>query len=192
MCSGHQSPRKRLWGKRRLLPLPPALTKGQTETRGQASGDRQKSLSLLCTQVQRHPQDARTGWAPGGDDSGHPCQPGAGTHSSGSQKPGSNSGGWGRSGDKGVGGQLSLLGLQQLVGDTHETDTNTAVGSGPWEGKCDRVGTGLAGSGAPGGQHGRRRRGEATGTRPQEGLCSQHETGATGAGAEERQELREV
>lgn len=35
--------------------------------------------------------------------------------------------------DKGVGSQLSLLGFQQQVGDTDETDANIVVGSGPWD-----------------------------------------------------------
>lgn len=65
-----------------LPPTTPALvlTKGQRETQCQASGGRQREVwPLLCTQVQRHPRDARTGWtAGGGDDSGCPCQPGAG------------------------------------------------------------------------------------------------------------------
>lgn len=37
-------------------------------------------------------------------------------------------------GGAGLGSQLSLLELQEQVVDTDETDTNRAVGSGPWEG----------------------------------------------------------
>lgn len=58
MCSWCQSPRKRLWGKRDRSPTP-AAQRG-TETRCQASGDGREG-SLLCTQVQKHPREARTG-----------------------------------------------------------------------------------------------------------------------------------
>lgn len=56
--------------------LPPRLWPTQKDrekpyARHQVTGERR--LSLVCTQVQQHPRDAKIGWAPGGgDDSGQP------------------------------------------------------------------------------------------------------------------------
>lgn len=58
-------------------------------------------------------------------------------HPSGSQNPGSNSGGAGGGGTKRERAQLSLLGLQQLVGDTDETDIVTVRAVIPGRGDCE-------------------------------------------------------
>ena len=143
------------------LPAATALTKGGRETRPrhQVTGRETSvwSLALVCTYLRRHPRDARRGWAPGGgNDSGHPCQPGAG----GREKTQSSK--W-----------ESKTRKPQCRGEREgdKADMNRAVGSGPGRGGCDRVRAGLARSRTPGG-------GAWEGGGGQRGLGPLHETGA--------------
>lgn len=148
-------------GQTRLLPHPLPPKETEPDAGHQVTG---REGSLLCTQVQRHPREARTGWAPGGGgDSGHtPACLELWSPKWGS-KPGSSSGG-GRQGDGAV--------LTPEAADTNER--HRAAGSGRGE-RGGGAGWEQAGQ-DPGRQERQRERdGDPAGLREHSALCTRQE-----------------